>query len=706
MNNRIYVIILNLATPLFLSGFCSLSLALETMPNLDMSFHIENSVKSLKRKGASAYAQAGLALVTAEDMQERIDTMLQIRHTVDRTVSHAEYVTFVCHAVQTSARATMHEIITILDTIASSITYWQQQQGHQMSYLFHKNPAKWVTGKAQSAEIRQHLDALYALQKTYFSHLGTIAQQVQAISPVCATADDQQPIMQRIAHAMSGVVGVSNSSDDITVSADLLIDDTVKALYQVPLYIKRAHREIKPHTVPLWVTRNWLSTGAVLAGSALSIYWYIQTKQRAHGWIDAQQAKLKPELYKAAGASLRLADKVDQKLVAGMQHVDAGEIKATELADTLTARMTQAAGYVDMVRQQSVELADTITTRMERVAGYVDVAGAKSIEVADLIEDKTQKITDLVNAKAPVIKKGLADARTKIDAVKADGAATYVGGAKLKVANAAAETVKIGLGMLVDEHVSDPVVAGIDTHVVPMVTDLNAQVGEKATMVKTKVPEYQKIFTDLNTNIGKTTTFVKTKAPVYQKIVEDTIETIQVGATYITNKLPEYTQHVSNTAQYIQAKIGHFNKAVPHYVPTIADGIDTTSRISKNVVTFGLPLAALATAYCGYKLTKSICATVYPLLFPTPNYQYVRQSLNDMSHIFNNNQHAATLSVDNLGALVYHVHTLQKSAVPGELRDQFNADVTELASAGYTREQKIRTIDRMYRSYDFLAAAS
>jgi hypothetical protein len=267
MKNRMFITILNLAMLVFLLSFSLPLMALETMPNLDVSFHIENSAKNLKRTGASVYARAGVALSAAEDMQDRIDTMLQMRHTAERTVSQAEYVTFVCHAVQTSARATMGEIITILDTIASSITYWQQQQGHQVSYFFHKNPTKWVTGKGQKVEIRQHLDALYALQKTYFSHLGTIAQHLQALSSVCATPHEQQPSMQRIAHAMSSVVGVATTSDGV-ITADLVIDDTVKALYQVPLYVTRANRDIRPHTVPLWVTRNWLPVGAAVIAAA------------------------------------------------------------------------------------------------------------------------------------------------------------------------------------------------------------------------------------------------------------------------------------------------------------------------------------------------------------------------------------------------------------------------------------------------------
>jgi len=590
MNNRMYITILNLVMPLLSAGLFSSSLALETMPDLDISFHIEKSVKNLKRKGASMYAQAGLALVTAEDMQERIDTMLQVRHTVDRTLSQAEYVTFVCHAVNTSARATMHEIITILDTIASSITYWQQQQGHKISYFFHKNPVKLATGKAQSAEIREHLDALYALQKTYFSHLGTIAQQVQAIPPVCATADDQQPIMQRIAHAMSTVVGVSNTSDT-AISPDLLIDDTVKALYQVPLYIKRAQREIKPHTVPLWVTRNWLPAGAALAGSALSIYWYLQTKQKAHGWIDAKQAKLKPVAGKACADVIGLANRVDDMMDASNKIV----------TDVGVQTMVNVGKFIDK-------------------DGLIDQAG----------EDVGARMTDF----------------------------------ELLFETEGLTKIGLGIWQLPGGALVSSQLAAIYNNISPFVERLGGSVRAWRTYA-----------VDSTKEIGQ---WLQTNAPERVQRIEDKIKGVQHGVKV-------------------------FNGKVLEYAPKINGGIDVTSRISKNMVTFGLPIVGLASIYCGYKLTKSIYATVYPLLFPAPNYQYVRQSLQDLSRLLNINQHVSTLSVDSLGALVYHVHTLQKTAVPGEWRDQFNADVTELASADYTREQKTRTIDRMYRSYDFLA---
>ena len=94
---------------------------------------------------------------------------------------------------------------------------------------------------------------------------------------------------------------------------------------------------------------------------------------------------------------------------------------------------------------------------------------------------------------------------------------------------------------------------------------------------------------------------------------------------------------------------------------------------------------------------------LYSSCYAKPDYKKVMNALSQIHNLFNSNQHASSLSVDSLGALVYHVHRLQHADVPGELKDQFSSDVTELASENYTLEQKLRTIDRMYRSYDFLA---
>ncbi len=602
MKKSLFPFLLNLIFSGLIVACITTVQALETMPDLNIMFHIENSAKKVKSRGASVYTKAGIALSQAEDMQDRIDTMLQIRHMQERMASEKEYVTFVCHAVQTAARATMQEIITVLDTIEQSITYWRSQQGHQVHYAFHKNPAKLIVGKKQKAEIREHLDTLYALQKTYFTHLGTIAEQLQDVAAVCGQVGEQPTTMHRVAQALSTVVGIPHTAGSV-VNADMLIDETVKVLYQVPLYLKRAHRVLKAHTVPSWAARNWLPVGVAAVGSAALIYSYLQMKHNAHTWIDDKQTKIKPEIDKATRAALDLTNQIDEKLQKGNKTLTDVGIKTMHKLNTLL----QKDGTIDQ-------------------AGLA--VGEKMTKVEVLFEREGAATTGFLNLwQLP-------------------------GGALMSSQFAAIYNL---LGYKTDK-------------------DENGNQINKVEKLGNKVRKWR----------------------------DSAVETAKKVGTFAGQKAPNYAQKIENTIKGAQRGVHMLDETIVDVAPKISNGIDTTARVSKNMVTYGLPIVGLATLYCGYKVTKSLYQAIYPLLFPTPNYEYVQTALRDMSRLFNNNEHAAALSIEDRGALVYHVHTLRSADIPGELQDQFTADVAELTSPQFTLAQKLRTIDRMYRNYDFL----
>ncbi len=123
---------------------------------------------------------------------------------------------------------------------------------------------------------------------------------------------------------------------------------------------------------------------------------------------------------------------------------------------------------------------------------------------------------------------------------------------------------------------------------------------------------------------------------------------------------------------------------------------------SKAAVTVGIPLAGWAV----YKLTKSVYSTVHSVLYPTSDYYYTRQSMLDIAHILNNQTNVNALQADQLGALVYHMHIISEISVADEYAEQFAQDISELAGEGYDVMQKLRIIDRMYRTYPFLNVAA
>src|SRR5579864_5147437 len=52
------------------------------------------------------------------------------------------------------------QLLSILDEIHTSLSYWREQKRSPMSYFLHKSPLKWVAGKRQADEIATNIKKL------------------------------------------------------------------------------------------------------------------------------------------------------------------------------------------------------------------------------------------------------------------------------------------------------------------------------------------------------------------------------------------------------------------------------------------------------------------------------------------------------------------------------------------------------------------
>jgi len=114
-------------------------------------------------------------------------------------------------------------------------------------------------------------------------------------------------------------------------------------------------------------------------------------------------------------------------------------------------------------------------------------------------------------------------------------------------------------------------------------------------------------------------------------------------------------------------------------------------------------LVAIPTAVVGYgayRITKG----AYSYL-AEKNYEPIKQNMLRIERLLNQfNNDKQTITDTAKGKIIYAVHQLTRveHLIPVEQRESFFADLAELYAPSFSIKQKLRTIDRMYRTYNFL----
>ena len=126
--------------------------------------------------------------------------------------------------------------------------------------------------------------------------------------------------------------------------------------------------------------------------------------------------------------------------------------------------------------------------------------------------------------------------------------------------------------------------------------------------------------------------------------------------------------------------------------------------LKSNELNFAFLAAIPSTA-----LLLFLCKKTWSVLFQgEPQWKlegkaYIRKSLWEVERILNSKSDE-TFSIQDEGLLLCQIHLLRKtsSMLRGEERERFREDLADLEKKEFTTEQKMKSIERMYRNYKFL----
>lgn len=169
------------------------------------------------------------------------------------------------------------EIITILNTLDEHLYYWTMQSRHQLYYLFHKPPAKFVERKTQQQDIDENIQLIYRMQQYYFHLLGRFDRLLHDMSthtPLTmqhAWVDSVFEIAETVVFGKPSVLTYPDAP--ISMQEDVLLKRATRIVSNFGSMNVRLNTLIARVAIPCHFKRHWLAyTGVVLCASALGLY--------------------------------------------------------------------------------------------------------------------------------------------------------------------------------------------------------------------------------------------------------------------------------------------------------------------------------------------------------------------------------------------------------------------------------------------------
>lgn len=303
--------------------------------------------------------------------EEMCDYLVHAKYSTQVLRGSAEGGVFIAYVISWIVRAITQDVVATLDSIESHIRYWRMQQGHPVSYFFHKNPLKWCQGPAQKDEIALHLRSLYTLRTKYQTQLGLVSQHVDELSP------------QKIDKLLATFCAITSKAVE-QAGADPL-DALIDVTTHMPLCIKRIERDVALHGIPSHLERRWLLYAliAVRMPALFMLHTRVNAKcKQLAGYIDLQLAG------DPVANSPSLRDTIDSHTIRAVQKI----LGAEELAKQKVINLGN--GLIDASLNACAEnkplIDNAVVKSQEELEGVRNAIGDKAaFRIATTIGFKT-----------------------------------------------------------------------------------------------------------------------------------------------------------------------------------------------------------------------------------------------------------------------------------------------------------------------------
>jgi len=650
-------------------------------------------------------------------------------------------------------------ICETLHKLDNHISYWREQKHHQISYFLHKNPQKWFGTKKQKKEIEDNLHLLTDVRNVDLDRLAKLAEH-ESLFVQDASLKDQYEWLAKYLSIISNICYSSQAKlegviADEATRFEKLLEHVSYMLGRVSFYEPNVARALGGAKKPGHFTRNWIAyTGATIG--AVAFAWYAHRNQEkfhnwfntdvkggaTHAWaslsekgkdlyeavigkadaapaVDLDQAKrdLGGELnntqrnigqmqVRLLVAEQRLRNDVQPRLNGAQQNLQQDLLNGVE-PNQARALCTAA---VDAYRQRrNLLLLDGLVEEIPLNAGVILNGADYNLMPFANLKPAIQRVLDIAIQDFRRITAHFNIPPAGVPQVPVAG---WVGTVAGDAARAHAQDILNN--DVAAYRVRIPALAGITGNI----ADLgNAYAALYQVAGRDLVGVGAGLVGDMNQVIG-------TAADLIHDL-RDMIGAVgnTIGQVPRVENVNGVNVHVIQRDANGQPVLDANGAQIPVMAPgpvqaVVAQGFDMAKTgnqiLNQNRAT--LIVAALIPAGLAVGGTLWGASKTYKLLKHKPNFCPMREALIDIGHLLNEEGIAKEAAQDKLdqGKILYLVWKLKRESdnVPALVRDQFLADVSRLGRSElesgkrvWTADKKMRIIDLMYRTYDFLNPA-
>ncbi|HLJ30801.1 MAG TPA: hypothetical protein VKU36_00025 [Candidatus Babeliales bacterium] len=166
-----------------------------------------------------------------------------------------------------------NQLLTALHDIDLCIIYWRYQQQHQLSYFFHKSPAKWIMGKSQVQEISYNIKRLEQKQKELYTFLGALTGHIHSFTDHEPMCEDCYTWMEELFTHMAPIFSSTHYDSDGTTFDDLAAQLNIH-IKQVGALKSTVLKPIAFAKKPRHLVRNWIPYTVALAAAGYALHYY------------------------------------------------------------------------------------------------------------------------------------------------------------------------------------------------------------------------------------------------------------------------------------------------------------------------------------------------------------------------------------------------------------------------------------------------
>lgn len=538
-------------------------------------------------------------------------------------------------------------ILHTLNDLDKQIKYWEYQQSHSMSYFFHKSPLKWFNQRKQSQEILGNLRQLRYAQTEHFKMLGYLKIHLNAFDNNAAVSNQYTWLGQLLSLVHQLCTGKDLKVQEIA-SYNKLMPLMQRLLDRVEGHQDRVtDRVIGDAYKPNHLVRNWWKYSAGAAGALAA--WY-------YGYHNQENREKITNVVTSFGKSF-------------YEQVVTGPLE----------------GARDVFLEKTKKPGDEKKPK-DFVEGVLD----KATKIAGGLNQQLDKFVSMFSPANDNNGEGQEDENNSSEAEAPDDTSNGDDNGAGNIREVFGR-IRQSVGRIYTELKRDDEVVQVNRGWMSRgAASVFNWVGNSA--LNSRFPQQKRVVIQ-----GEIDQLEPDVSELVQ-LLEEHGTTLLASSSNISEKVPEVVDGIRDGVEGVTDSLKQF---IDEMRASLSDGHDI---IKQQKATFALlrlvPLGALA---CG---AGALLYKAYKTLRGKPNYEPIRTGLVDIAHLLNwyEDVQPNQMLAEDYGKLLYLGYRLKKEKrrVPEEKRNRFVNDINKLSSAWLTADKKMKVVDLMYKTYDFL----